>query len=67
MIGAQSGVAQDLPGDQAYIGSPPLPHREFLRVVNIIPKLPEMRKTLIEIEKRLKKIEEMLFSGGKEK
>jgi len=67
MIGAQSGVAQDLPGDQAYLGTPPLPHREFLRVVNIIPKLPEMRKVLIEIEKRLKKIEEILFSGGKEK
>jgi UDP-3-O-[3-hydroxymyristoyl] glucosamine N-acyltransferase len=67
MIGAQSGVAQNLPGDQAYTGSPTLPHREFLRVANIFPKLPEMRKTLIEIEKRLKKIEEILFSGGKEK
>jgi UDP-3-O-[3-hydroxymyristoyl] glucosamine N-acyltransferase len=67
MIGPQSGVAQNLPGDQAYTGSPPLPHREFLRVVNIFPKLPEMRKALIEIEKRLKKIEEILFSGGKEK
>ena len=67
MIGAQSGVGQNLTGDQAYTGSPTLPHREFLRVANIIPKLPEMRKTLIEIEKRLKKIEEILFSEGKEK
>jgi UDP-3-O-[3-hydroxymyristoyl] glucosamine N-acyltransferase len=44
-----------------------LPHREFLRAITVFPKLPEMRKTLIEIEKRIKKIEEALSSGGKEK
>jgi UDP-3-O-[3-hydroxymyristoyl] glucosamine N-acyltransferase len=67
MVGAQSGVAHDLPANGAYTGSPTLPHRKFLRVVNVFPKLPEMRKTLIEIEKRLTKIEESLFSEGKEK
>ena len=67
MVGAQSGVPSDLAPNQAYVGSPVLPHREWLRVANISPKLPEMRKTLIEIEKRLKKIEETLFSEGKEK
>jgi UDP-3-O-[3-hydroxymyristoyl] glucosamine N-acyltransferase len=67
MVGAQSGVPSDLAPNQAYAGSPVLPHREWLRVVNISPKLPEMRRTLIEIEKRLKKIEETLFSEGKEK
>jgi UDP-3-O-[3-hydroxymyristoyl] glucosamine N-acyltransferase len=67
MVGAQSGVPSDLAADQAYIGSPALPHREFLRAATAFPKLPEMRKTLIEIEKRLKKIEETLSSEGKEK
>jgi len=67
MVGAQSGVPSDLTANQAYSGTPVLPHREWLRVVNVSPKLPEMRKTLIEIEKRLKKIEETLFSEGKEK
>ncbi len=67
MVGAQSGVPSDLAANQAYVGSPVLPHREWLRVANVSPKLPEMRKTLIEIEKRLKKIEETLFSEGKEK
>jgi len=66
MVGAQSGVPSDLAANQAYSGSPVLPHREFLRVVNVFPKLPEMRRTLIEIEKRLKKIEETLSSEGKE-
>ena len=67
MVGAQSGVGHNLPANKGYTGSPALPHREFLRVVTIFPKLPEMRKTLIEIEKRLKKIEEVLPSRGKEK
>jgi UDP-3-O-[3-hydroxymyristoyl] glucosamine N-acyltransferase len=58
MVGGQSGVMNDLPPNQGYTGSPAQPHREFLRMAAHFPKLPEMRKTLIEIEKRLKKIEE---------
>jgi UDP-3-O-[3-hydroxymyristoyl] glucosamine N-acyltransferase len=67
MVGAQSGVTHDLPANQGYVGSPALGYREFLRAITVFPKLPEMRKTLIEIEKRLKKIEETLSSKGKEK
>ncbi len=67
MVGAQSGVPSNLTANQAYTGSPVLPHREFLRVANVFPKLPEMRKSLIEIEKRLKKIEETLSSKEEEK
>ena len=67
IVGAQAGVTHNLPGNQGYVGSPALPHREFLRSNAVFPKLPEMRKTLIDIEKRLKKIEETLSSRGKEK
>jgi UDP-3-O-[3-hydroxymyristoyl] glucosamine N-acyltransferase len=67
MVGAQSGVGHDLASNQAYSGSPAFPHRGWLRASTVFPKLPEMRKTLIEIEKRLTKIEESLFSEGKEK
>lgn len=67
IVGAQAGVMNDLPANQAYVGTPSYPHREYLRMVAAFPKLPEMRKTLIEIEKRLKKIEESLSSRGKEK
>jgi len=66
-VGAQSGITHDLAANQGYIGSPALPQREFLRAVTLFPKLPEMRKTLLEIEKRLKKIEETISSEGKEK
>jgi len=67
MVGAQAGVTHRLPPNQEYVGSPALPHRGFLRANAVFSKLPEMRKTLIEIEKRLKKIEEAFSSKGKEK
>ena len=66
-VGAQSGVGQSLPADQAFSGSPVMPHREWLRAVNIFQKLPEMKKTLIRIEKRLKELEEALSLKEKEK
>jgi len=67
MVGAQAGVTHRLPPNQGYVGSPAMPHREFLRVNAVFSKLPEMRKSLIEIEKRLKKIEEGFSSKQKEK
>jgi UDP-3-O-[3-hydroxymyristoyl] glucosamine N-acyltransferase len=67
MIGGQSGVGQNLPPNQAYTGSPALPHREWLHAAMTFPKLPEMRKTLTRIEKRLKELEETISSKEKEK
>ncbi len=58
LVGAQAGVTHKLPANQGYVGSPAIPHREFLRVNAVFSKLPEMRKKLIEIEKRCKKMEE---------
>jgi UDP-3-O-[3-hydroxymyristoyl] glucosamine N-acyltransferase len=66
MVGAQSGVMNDLPPNSAYTGSPAIPHREQLRVASATLKLPEMRKTLKEIDARLKRIEEMTSPKGKE-
>ena len=67
MVGAQAGVTHDLPANQGYLGSPALPHREFLRAITTFPKLPEMRKTLLHLEKRIEKMEEALSLEGKEK
>jgi len=67
MVGAQAGVTHDLPANQGYLGSPALPHREFLRAITTFPKLPEMRKTLLDLEKRIEKMEEALSLEGKEK
>ena len=67
MVGAYSGVPYDLAPNQAYTGTPALPHREFLRAIMVFPKLPEMKKALAEIERRLKKMEETILPEGKEK
>ena len=67
MIGAKSGVMNDLPPNQSYLGTPAIPHREALRIMGSIQKLPELRKTLTEIDQRLKKMEEILSSKEKEK
>lgn len=60
MIGAQSGVNDDVPANQAVSGSPCLPHRDWLRAMSCVAKLPEMRKTLLSLAKR---IEEMGNNG----
>jgi UDP-3-O-[3-hydroxymyristoyl] glucosamine N-acyltransferase len=65
-VGAQSGVGQSLPANQAYSGAPAMPHREWLRMTMTFPKLPEMRKALLDIEGRLRKIEEALSLKEKE-
>lgn len=67
IVGAQAGVMNDLPPNQAYVGTPTYPHREYLRMTAAFTKLPEMRKTLLDVDKRLKKIEEALSPKGKEK
>jgi len=57
-IGAQAGVAKSVSGDEIVSGSPAITHRLWLRVQRILPRLPELKRKLEDIEKRLKKIEE---------
>ena len=58
MVGAQSGVSQDIPPNEFRIGTPAIPHREFLKAVLLFPKLPEIKRILEELQRRLKKLEE---------
>jgi UDP-3-O-[3-hydroxymyristoyl] glucosamine N-acyltransferase len=67
MVGAQSGVPYSLAANAAYTGSPALPHREFLRMAMALPKVPEMRKALGELEKRLSRLEGVNSPHEKEK
>ena len=67
MVGAQSGVPYDLAPNAAYTGTPAIAHREHLRVISAFLKLPEMRKALADLEKRLKEVEETFRPEGKEK
>jgi len=57
MVGGQSGIAGDIPAGQVISGSPSMPHKTWLRVQRIIPRLPELRKKITSLEKRLRRLE----------
>jgi len=57
MIGPQSGIAKSIPDNQVVTGSPGMPHRLFLKVSKILPNLPELRKRIMRMEKKLKEID----------
>lgn len=58
MVGAKSGVTKDIAPSSVVSGMPAIPHGEWLRAQTIVAKLPEMRKKIMELEKRLATLEE---------
>ncbi|HYS44524.1 MAG TPA: UDP-3-O-(3-hydroxymyristoyl)glucosamine N-acyltransferase, partial [Geobacteraceae bacterium] len=60
MVGAKSGVSGSLPANGMFSGIPAIPHREWLRAMGTIPKLPDMRKAVNALEKRVQELEERL-------
>jgi len=52
-IGAQAGVLSHVKPGDAVIGTPAMPLKTFLKVSALIPRLPEMYRTLKELQKRL--------------
>lgn len=59
-VGAQSGVAQDVAPGQTISGSPAIPHPQWLRVQAVLPQLPEMRKRIRHLEKRIETLEQKI-------
>lgn len=57
MIGAKSGVTKDVAAGSVVSGLPAIPHGEWLRSQTIVTRLPEMRKKILELEKRLAALE----------
>ena len=57
-VGPQAGIAKSIPDGMIVSGTPELPHRLWLKVQRIIPRLPELKNKIFQIEKRLNKIEE---------
>jgi len=60
MVGAQSGVGQDVAPGRVISGSPAFSHREWLKTQAVVPKLPEMKRALAALEKRIKALEEKI-------
>ncbi len=57
MVGAQSGVHEDVKAHTVVSGSPCMPHRNWLRSMSCIPRLPEMRTSLNGLVKRVETLE----------
>jgi UDP-3-O-[3-hydroxymyristoyl] glucosamine N-acyltransferase len=57
VVYAQAGIGGDVPAGSAVAGSPHLDTRTWLRAVTAFPKLPELLRTLRQLEKRVAELE----------
>lgn len=58
VIYAQSGIGHDVPAGSVMSGSPAFEAREWLRAITAFPKLPELLRTMRQLDRRLAAIEE---------
>lgn len=57
IIGPGAGVTSNVDAGRIVSGIPQMPHKLWLKISRIIPRLPDMRKKLMMLEKRLAELE----------
>lgn len=57
VVGPQAGVAQSVAPGVIVSGSPEMPHRLWLRVHRCLPRLPDLRRKVQDLEERLAALE----------
>jgi UDP-3-O-[3-hydroxymyristoyl] glucosamine N-acyltransferase len=57
LVGAQSGVPGSLAANAGYSGTPVMPHKDWLKSMAVVPRLPELKKTINALEKRIAELE----------
>ena len=60
IVGAQSGVPGTLAANAAYSGTPAIPHKDWLKSMAVVANLPDLRKTVNALEKRIAGLEAQL-------
>ncbi len=60
IVGARGAPSSDIPAGQIVSGAPHMPHRTWLRATKCIPKLPEMRRNIAALERRIAELEKDL-------
>jgi len=65
MIGARGGASSNVEANQILSGVPLMPHKQWLRATMSLPKLPEMRKEMQKMKKRLEELETLLKENEK--
>jgi UDP-3-O-[3-hydroxymyristoyl] glucosamine N-acyltransferase len=57
MIAARSGVNRSLTGNQIVSGAPVMPHEVAMKAMAVIPRLPELRQQVRNLEQRVQDLE----------
>lgn len=56
IIGPRAGLAKDVAPGDTISGAPGMPHRLWLRVSSLLPRLPEIKKELDELKKQVARL-----------
>lgn len=62
IITAKTGVSRNIAPGEVASGYPQMPHKKWLRAMNIVAKLPEFRKELQKLKKRVEELEEEIVN-----
>jgi len=65
VIIAQSGITEDIPEGTIFSGSPAVAHMVWKRMHRSLPKLPDLIKTVRQLEKRIEELEAKCSQQGK--
>lgn len=60
IVGSKTGVSGSIPANTIVSGYPHMPHKQWLKSSRCYPLLPQMRKVLNKLEKKVKILEETL-------
>ncbi|GAM07941.1 UDP-3-O-acylglucosamine N-acyltransferase [Geobacter sp. OR-1] len=60
IVGAKSGIAGSLPAGSQVSGIPAYDHRQWLKTSAVVPKLPDVKKSVSALEKRVAELEKLL-------
>ncbi len=53
MAGGQTGITKDVPDNMLIMGTPHMPHREWMKLQNYLKKLPALFERIKKVEQRL--------------
>ncbi len=59
MIAGGSGVTRDIPSGQVVAGYPAIPLREWLKAQAVFPKLPELKKLVTQLQRRIEELKKI--------
>jgi UDP-3-O-[3-hydroxymyristoyl] glucosamine N-acyltransferase len=60
MIASRAGVNRNVESNQIVSGAPIMPHETWLKAQAVIPRLPELRHSVRDLDERVKKVEEAM-------